>query len=334
MGTRPGAVTVIGAGTIGLGWITLFAAHGLNVTVNSRRPDARRVVEEGLRTFAPTLPGGGRDPEELLAGLRFEPDVARAVAGADVVQENAPEDPALKRELFGVVARSAPPGALLLSSTSTLVPDDFGAEVPDQGRLVVGHPFNSPHVVPLVEVVGGTRTTPEAIEETIAFYRSVGKVPIALRRPVPRFVANRLQTALLQESIHLVREGVVTMEELDSVVVNSIGLRWATVGPFQAFHLGGGEGGLRRWLGHLGRGLEASWRELGSPELTEETIELLSSEAERVYGTGNYPKLSTERDIRQNAILEALARIENGNNGQLNGVAPAGGHRGAAAEHG
>lgn len=309
-GTGRCTVAVIGAGTIGLSWITLFLAHGLRVRVNSRRPHAEQIVAEGLRIFAPTLPGGGRDPHELASRLEFEPDVAHAVQEVDVVQENSSEDLPLKQELLRVIGQAAPSDALLLSSTSTLLPDDLGAEMDDFSRLVVGHPFNPPHLIPLVEVVGGQRTAPEALAEAVAFYRSVGKVPVVLRKAVPRFVANRLQSALLQESIHLVREGVVTMEELDSVVTQSIGLRWSTVGPFQAFHLGGGEGGLRRWLSHLGTGLEQSWRELGRPRMTEETINLLGVEAERAFGGKSYAQLVTERDKKQNAVLEALAEAD------------------------
>ncbi|MEU3262985.1 3-hydroxyacyl-CoA dehydrogenase NAD-binding domain-containing protein [Streptomyces bacillaris] len=310
-GTGRPTVAVIGAGTIGLGWITLFLGNGLDVRVNSRRPEARSVVLRGLRTFAPTLPGGaGVDPEELLERVTFEPDVARAVADADVVQENAPEDLPLKQELFRTVGEAAPEHALLLSSTSTLLPDAMGERMKDSGRLVVGHPFNSPHIVPLVEVVGGERTDPAAVAEAVGFYRSVGRTPVVLRKPIARLVANRLQSALLRESIHLVREGVVSMEELDTVVTQSIGLRWSTIGPFHAFHLGGGEGGLRKWLGHLGTGLEESWAELGSPRMTEETIDALGSEAERLFGGKGYPRLCRERDLRHRAVLDALAAVE------------------------
>ncbi|UGY92993.1 3-hydroxyacyl-CoA dehydrogenase NAD-binding domain-containing protein [Streptomyces gobiensis] len=306
---RTPVVAVIGAGTIGLGWITLFLSHGLTVRVNSRRTGAERIVRDGLRVFAPTLPGGARDPEELAARLEFEPDVAHAVEGVDVVQENSPEDLPLKQELFKLVGEAAPPEALLLSSTSTLLPDDMGALMADRSRLIVGHPFNPPHVVPLVEVVGGAATAPGALEEAAAFYRSVGKVPVVLRKAVPRFVANRLQSALLQECVHLVREGVVGIEELDDIVTHSIGLRWSTVGPFLAFHLGGGEGGLRHWLTHLGTGLERSWQELGHPRMDPETIEFLSTQAERAFGNRSYAELATERDRKQNAVLNALARI-------------------------
>jgi len=188
---RP-TVTVVGAGTIGLGWTTLFLARGHRVRVNSRRPDAERVVREALALFAPGVPGGGADAEELATRLEFEPDLERAVTGVYAVQENTQENLALKQDLFALMGKAADPGTLLLSSTSTLLPDDLAAAMADPGHVVVGHPFNPPHVVPLVEVLGGSRTEPDAVDRAVAFYRALGKVPVVLRKPIPAFAANRL----------------------------------------------------------------------------------------------------------------------------------------------
>jgi ketoreductase RED1 len=301
-----GAVTVIGTGTIGLGWIALFAAHGMPVRVNSRRPDAEQVVRAGLEMLAPALPGAPA-PTALLDRITFEPDLARAVAAADVVSENAPDDLELKRDLFAAI-EEAGSRALLLSSTSKLVPDDLGARMKDPGRLLVAHPFNPPHLIPLVEIVAGSATDPAVPAEAMAFLRSAGREPLLLRRALPAFAANRLQSALLRECIHLVVEGVVTVPELDDLVTNSIGLRWATMGPFQAFHLGGGEGGLRKWLTHLGAGLEKGWGQLGTPAMTGETRELLVAQTEQAYGDRTYPELVAERDRLHVAVLGALAR--------------------------
>jgi ketoreductase RED1 len=300
-------VTVIGAGTIGLGWTTLFLAHGCQVRVTSTRPGVGPAVREAIAVLAPGLPGPRRDPEELFERLTIEPDLERAVDGADVVQENTPENLELKQALFARLGKAAGPGTLLLSSTSTLLPDDLGAGADDPGRVVVGHPFNPPHVVPLIEVVAGARTTPETVEATVAFYRSVGKVPIVLRKPIAAFAANRLQSALLRESIHLVLEGVVTVEELDQIVVNSIGLRWATTGPFRSFHLGGGRGGLRRWLGTLGAGLQRGWEQLGRPVLDDTAIEKVLRQADDAFGDLPYEELVARRDAAQRAVLAALA---------------------------
>ncbi|GAA3248275.1 3-hydroxyacyl-CoA dehydrogenase NAD-binding domain-containing protein [Streptomyces lavendulae] len=302
-------VTVIGAGTIGLGWIALFLGHGLNVRVNSRREDAPRIVAEGLELFAPYLPEGSADPAGFAERLTFEPDLELAVADADVIVENAPENLELKQELYERIGKAAPSSALLLSSTSTLNPDDMGARMADSSRLVVGHPFNPPHVVPLVEVVAGERTSEQAVAEAVTFFESVGRVPVVLHKPILAFAANRLQSALLRESVHLVREGVVTLEELDRVVTHSIGLRWATVGPFLAFHLGGGQGGLRKWLGTLGSGLERGWEQLGRPPMDDETIRSLIEQAEAAYGSKTYEEHVKDRDAKQTAILRSLAEV-------------------------
>lgn len=304
--------TVIGAGTIGVGWAALFASQGMTVRVNSRRPDAEKRVCAAMELYAASLPAGPVDPEELIARLEFEPDLTRSVEDADIVQENAPEDLALKQELFARVGASAPCRALLLSSTSTLLPDDLGAAMEDPSRLLVAHPFNPPHIVPLVELVAGARTDPRAVEEAVAFYRGLGKTPVVLRRPVSGFVANRLQSALLRESIHLVREGVVSVAELDQIVTASIGSRWAAVGPFRAFHLGGGPGGLRHWFEHLGAGLERSWAGLGAPPVDDSTVATIISQADEAFGAHPYEELAAERDALQNAVIAAVTRARSG----------------------
>jgi len=213
---------VVGAGTIGVSWATLFASHGMQVRVTDPREDAADVVGQAVRQFAATLPGGPRDADELMSRISTV-GLAQAVDGADVVQENGPERIELKQALFADVERAAPAHALLLSSTSGLMPTDMSASMVDPGRLLVGHPFNPPHVVPLVEVVPGARTTPDQVAAAMAFYRALGKQPVALHKEIGGFVANRLQSALFRESVHLVLSGVVTAEELDRGVTESVG---------------------------------------------------------------------------------------------------------------
>ena len=295
-------VAVVGAGTIGLSWAALFSAKGLAVRVSDPRPDVRDLVEATARELAPVL------GEDLMDRITVVPDVQAAVRDVDVVQETGPERLELKQDLFVQFEDGAPRDALLLSSTSGLMPSDMGARMREPGRVVVGHPFNPPHVVPLVEVVPGAQTPPELAERAAQFYRSLGKVPVVLRKEIGGFVANRLQSAIFRESVHLVLSGVVTPEELDQVVTESVGVRWATAGPFESYHLGGGPAGIRNLLEHLGPGMVRRWKDLGQPELTPEVVELISTATEQRFADRDYATRTADRDRVQLAVLEARRR--------------------------
>ena len=302
--TRTAAV--VGAGTIGLSWAALFAAHDIDVRVNDPRPDVEQLVADTVRQLAGVLPG------DWAARITVEPDLDAAVAGVDVVQENGPEKLEFKQQLFARIEQAAPAEALLLSSTSGLMPSDMGAAMTEPGRVVVGHPFNPPHVVPLVEVVPGAQT-PDALAQAAAeFYRSLGKVPVVLRKEIGGFVANRLQSALFRESVHLVLSGVVTPEELDQVVTESVGVRWATAGPFESYHLGGGAGGIRNLLEHLGPGMVKRWKDLGSPELTADVVEQISTSTEQRFAGQSYEQRTADRDRVQLAVLRAREQARSG----------------------
>jgi ketoreductase RED1 len=225
---RPGyhRATVVGGGVIGISWTALFLAHGLEVTVCDPLPNVAERVRAGLREIAPTLAQLGLSVGELTDGtdaLGFDPDAASAVAGADVVQENGPERSEVKQRLWSVIEAGAPANALLASSSSGIPASVMSQAMRQPGRLVIGHPFNPPHLVPLVEVVPSPGTDPEVVDAAVAFYRAMGKQPQVLSREIPGFVANRLQAALFREAVYLVAQGVVTEQELDAVVTSSIG---------------------------------------------------------------------------------------------------------------
>ena len=310
MASEKQTAAIVGAGTIGLSWATLFAAHGLRVRISDPRPDLEDVVRATVRELSATLPGAAQDPEALLQLITVEPDLETAVADADVVQENGPENLELKRELFARIERAAPQDALILSSASGLLPSQMSSAMSEPGRLLVGHPFNPPHVIPLVEVVPGEHSTSAATTAAVDFYRALGKRPVLLQKEIGGFVGNRLQAAVVQESVHLVEAGVVSLEDLDTVVTESLGPRWATVGPFEGLHLGGGPGGLRHLLEHLGPGMQRRWKDLGHPELTPETIKRLSQSSEERFAALPYEQHAEQRFREQLAVLGARA---NGN---------------------
>jgi ketoreductase RED1 len=272
-------VAVIGAGVIGLSLAKLFVEHGMTVSVTDPRPDLADVVPAGVQVAA---------------------SVAEAVRDADFVQENGPENLEFKKSLFAELVREAPEHALLLSSSSA-IPSTAFTEGIDGSRVLIGHPFNPPHVIPLVEVVPGRQTSEESVAKAVEFYRSLGRTPVVERKEIPGFVGNRLQAALSREAAYLVEQGVVTPEDLDAVVTNSLGIRWATVGPFLGAHLGGGPGGYRHLAEHIGKSMQGLT--LGTPS---DNPEKLIEAVESAYGSSTYSALAETRDRKQLAVLTAL----------------------------
>jgi ketoreductase RED1 len=307
-GTAIKTVTIIGGGAIGLSWTALFLANGLNVTINDPREDIEEAAHKGIAEMIPSLQSLGYDTTDLMINLSFEKDVLKAVTEADIVQENGPENVEFKQNLYASFEDHLKPAALVLSSSSSIPATVFAAKMKNPSRVLIGHPFNPPHLIPLVEVVPGEKTSKEAVQETIDFYTALGKSPILIEKEMPGFVANRLQAALMRESVYLVSTGVVTMESLDQIVSNSIGLRWAAAGPFKTFTLGGGPGGLPHFLQHLGPGMEGLWKILGDPHFDQPTLDLLIDQVNNSYGKIPYEDLTRERDQQQLAIMKALKK--------------------------
>jgi len=301
-------ITVVGAGVIGISWTALFLARGLHVTVSDPLPDVEDLVRSKLAEIAPTLAQLGL-PIEALEGpsptLGFETDVATAVHAADVVQENGPERLDLKQQLWRTIEEAAPAHGLFASSSSSLPASEMAKAMREPHRLVVCHPFNPPHLVPLVEVVASKGTDPGVVNKAVAFYRAIGKQPLVLGREIPGFVANRLQAALFREAVYLVSQGIVSEQALDDVVTASIGMRWAVAGPFRTFHLGGEPGGLADFIVHLGPAMEALWSQLGAPSLDPQTVALLTKGAADFGGTVG--ELAAQRDAAEIRLMRALS---------------------------
>jgi len=309
---RYSKVAVIGAGVIGASWTAVFLAHGLSVLINDPRDDVEAVVHDYIGKASSTLEALGLPTKNLAAKLRFEADLARAVSDADLVQENGPERVEFKQDLWARIELHVPAHALLLSSSSAKTATEQSIKMRNPGRLLIGHPFNPPHLIPLVEVVPGERTEPEAVADAVAFYKALGKVPRVLRKEIQGFVANRLQRAIFRECCHLVLEGVVTVDELDDVVTSSIGLRWAADGPFRSFHLGGGPGGFVSFFRQFAPGMEAAWKSQAAVMLDAKSQQIIIDQAEASFAATPPEKLERERDKKQLAILNALAAVRAG----------------------
>jgi carnitine 3-dehydrogenase len=263
-------VAVVGCGVIGAGWAAHFLRMGLDVTAYDPAPGAERRLRDALDRAWPALEQLGLRPGASPDRLRFAAGLAAAVQDADVVQESTPERIDGKVRVFAELDAAAPEDALLASSTSGLTMTAMQAACRRPERTVVGHPFHPPYLIPLVEVVGGARTDPAAVDRLAAFYTAHGKEVVRLRREVPGFIATRLQEALWREMLHMVAEGEATVEEIDRAVVHGPGLRWAVVGPGLTFHLAGGEGGMAHCLDQFGPTLTEPWSRMVAPPLTDD----------------------------------------------------------------
>ncbi len=298
-------VAVIGAGTIGASWAAHFLSRGLAVAVWDPAPNAEAFVRGFVERAWPTLQALGA-PAATPGELSVHADPAAAVAGAQFVQESAPERTDAKRSLFSALEAALPPEVVIASSSSGLMMTDLASGLRTPERFVIGHPFNPPHLIPLVEVVGGERTAPETVASAVAFYRHIGKHPIHLRREAPGHLANRLQSALWREAVHAVAEGVATVADVDAAVAYGPGLRWALMGPHLTFHLAGGEGGMAHFMEHLGPANEVWWRSLGQPTLTPELQRAIIDGVAAEAGGQGVPALAARRDALLVALLQTI----------------------------
>ena len=299
-------VAIVGGGLIGGAWAAFFLSRGLAVRVHDPRPDAeaaiRPIIEQALADLAQLAALPAIPP----TALQFCAELADAVGPADYVQENAPEILDLKQALLARIDAAAAPDVLIGSSTSSLRATDLQRDCRHPERVMVAHPFNPPHLVPLVELVRGDKTAPEAQDAAYAWFESIGKAPIRVTKDARGQVANRMSSALWREAVHIVAEGIASVEDVDRAIRFGPGLRWAVDGPHMLYHLGGGAGGMAAYLDHLGPAQEARWAELGAPKLDASTREMLVAGVADEANGRTIPTLAAERDRRLIAVLQAL----------------------------
>ncbi|MFJ4528895.1 3-hydroxyacyl-CoA dehydrogenase NAD-binding domain-containing protein [Streptomyces nigrescens] len=302
-------IACIGAGVIGGGWVAHFLARGYDVTAWDPAADAEDKLRRLVAAAWPALEQIGLAEGAAQDRLTIAPTLAEAVADADFVQESAPEKLELKRSLLAELAAATRPGVVIASSTSGYPMTDMQTAAEDAGRLVVGHPFNPPYLIPLVEVVGGEQTDPEAVAWASRFYDVAGKSVITMTRELPGFIANRLQEALWREALHMVANGEASVEDIDASITEGPGLRWAFMGPCLTFALAGGEGGMAHMLDHFGPSLKSPWTRLEAPELDRELRDAMVDGCREAAGDRTYADLVAARDQGVIDVLRATGRL-------------------------
>src|SRR6266576_1052545 len=308
-------IAIVGAGVIGASWAAEYLARGFDVITTDPGPNAeanlRKYIDEAWKdlTNIGLSKGASRDR------LTFTTDMKEALSKADFVQENGPERPDFKMKLFAQMDEVTPVDSLIASSSSGITPSVMQTNCKHPERVLVGHPFNPPHIVPLVEVVGGTKTSPEAIQQAIAFYASIGKKPIQLKKELPGHVGNRLQAALYKEIMYLIQQGVLSVSDADDAVSYGAGLRWGVMGPSLQWHLGGGPGGIKHFMEHLMPGLEVIIKSLGTPEITDELKQTIVDGVSLIAGNASVEQLAEE----ENELLVGLLSLRK-TNGRASGT--------------
>jgi 3-hydroxyacyl-CoA dehydrogenase len=301
-------VAIIGTGVIGASWAALFLSKGLEVTATDVAPGAEGRLRAFVEQCWPALEELGLAPGASQNSLAFEPRLEAAVAGADLVQENGPERIDFKRELYAKLDEVLPASCLIASSSSGLTMSEIQkACKAHPERCFIGHPFNPPHLIPLVELVGGAQTSSETLDRAAAFYDSLGKRTVRLKKEVPGHVANRLAAALLREVMYLVDDDVISVGDVDAAVAYGPGLRWGVMGPMMLYHLGGGAGGIDHWFDQFTGPITAWWKVLGSPQITPELRAKVTAGVKDEVGGRSIESLESERDRELLGLLKVRA---------------------------
>ena len=300
---------ILGSGLIGASWAVLFLAAGRSVSVFDPAPDAEAQTRAAIDNAWPTLKELGLTARGTPDALTFAASAAEAVEGAAFIQENVPEREAIKHALYAEIEPMLRADAVVSSSTSGMTLEALQAGWSDPAPLILGHPFNPPHLIPLVELTANDKTGAGVLERTEAFYHDIGKVTIRIKKGLPGHVANRLQAAVWREAVHMAVEGVASVEDIDKAMWAGPGLRWAAMGPTMLFNLGAGDGGLRAFCEHFRDTFNGWWDSLGQPYLTDEVIETLVQGVAQEADGRSAQKLASDRDALIVAMSKSLRQI-------------------------
>jgi carnitine 3-dehydrogenase len=304
-------IAIIGTGVIGASWTALFLAKGLDVIATDIAPDAEVSLRRFVKAAWPALERLGLAPGASQSRLTFTADLPAAVRAADFVQENGPERIDFKQKLYGQLDELLPPEVIIASSSSGIPMSQIqpGARAHPE-RCVIGHPFNPPHLIPLVEIVGGAKTSAETIQRADEFYTSIGRKTVRVNKEMQGHVANRLQAALAREVYYLVAEGVVSAADVDTALSWGPGLRWGVMGNMMLNHLGGGPGGIEHFFQQFTGPMTAWWKVLGQPVLTPEVQTKLIDSVHAEVGSRSIAELESQRDEVLLGLLELRTKAK------------------------
>lgn len=288
-------VGVIGGGLIGMSWASLFLARGMTVVVLEPRPEAEAELRQFVAEAWPKLQDLGLTTRDSVRQAEVTNDFSR-LSEVDFVQENGPDRIEVKHDLIKQLEQVVAREVVIASSTSSLLASELQSKAQHPERILVGHPMNPPHLVPMVELVAGKLTSIDSLQRAEAFYRQMQRVTIRVQKEVVGHLANRLTSALYREAVHIAAEGIASVADIDKAITYGPGMRWALLGPHLTYHLGGGVGGYQSYLDHLGPTQEARWQEQGHPKLTKKVKAILVAGLVEELANQNQDTLAQRRD--------------------------------------
>ena len=299
-------ITSIGAGPIGGGWTAHFLAQGYNVNAYLHSENEIKAFKSILQTAWVSLSELGLAEGASIDNLNITTNLEESLKGTDFVQESAPERLEVKQALYQKLGELVASNVVISSSTSGLTMTEIQKQCSTPERTVIGHPFNPPYLLPLVEIVGGKKTNPEAVNWASEFYKSAGKSPLVMKKEIPGFVATRLQEALWREALHMVSNGEATPADIDNALINGPAARMAVQGQCMAFHVACGEGGMATNLDQFGPALKLPWTRLKAPELTKDLRDKMVDGCAEMAGDQHFEKMAEDRDRKIVAVLNAI----------------------------
>ena len=293
------SIGIVGTGTIGASWAAYFLAQGFKVKAWDPANTWKVKLENFIESAWTDLEKLGVLEIATPSNLTLCDELGSVTEGVDFIQENAPEQLGVKQKLFRELDKTAPTSVIISSSTSGLIMSEMQENIENAERFVVGHPFNPPHLIPLVEVVGGELTAAEVVEWTIDFYNLIGKHAIKINKEVPGHLANRLQAALWREAVLAVQNGLASVEDVNAAVAQGPGLRWALMGPHMIMNLAGGKGGMEQMLSHFAPGIQSWWQTMmETPNMDQKLQKALIDGVNKEAGNKTIDDLEKERDTR------------------------------------
>ena len=305
-------IAIIGTGVIGTGWCARLIANGHKVKAWDPAKNFGDRLQSEMKRLWPILKKSGMTEDASILNLSICPTLAEACVEADLIQESVPEDIEIKKTIHHEIDSVSKENALIVSSSSGLMPSEIQSDLSHPERFVIGHPFNPVYILPLVEIVGGSKTSTKTIKDVKDFYKSMGMYPLEVRKEIEGYLSDRLQEAQWREILHLVKDGVANTQELDDAIIYGPGLRWAMMGTCLTFHLAGGDAGMRHMLEQFGPALKLPWTKLEAPELTEDLIERLVEGTQLQAGDKTIDELGELRDSCLIEIIQALKKYQIG----------------------